>query len=339
MSKPLLRFSLSLFSFISAVKNVYREIRIQKKFNNAFLIPYMKNLEIKYNGKFSDEQTHKILNYYSLYIASFLCSNYKRLYGKKLTQAERKRVSLFGILTPVGDDLFDIEKLDIECIRAITYHPENYPATTFASQVAKEVQSRILSDVPFREAYLEAAKNVLEIQIETICQTNTSISIEEMERITFAKGAYSVIIYHQTLDQLADEKMMEVLFLVGSLFQLGNDVFDFYKDVRDHIYTLVNTCKDFSEFKNKFEEKVRQMNRKIFALTFDKKNKREFCIIMNTVNARTLVAIEHFIRLEKSNGGIIDGWKLERKDLVVDMEKPVNILRWFKNIYRLQQLH
>jgi hypothetical protein len=73
-----------------------------------------------------------------------------------------------------------------------------------------------------------------------------------MRRITYTKGAVSVIIYHQCLDEAADKQMLEVLFLIGSLYQLGNDLFDLYKDVRDNIYTLVNTCKDYNLFKKEF---------------------------------------------------------------------------------------
>src|SRR5580765_116287 len=136
------------FRYISIARKVYNEIRIQKKFNSDFLIPYLDELERKYKGKFQPEQRGKILNYYGLFITSFLCSSYKRLYGKVLSGEERKRATLFGILTPVGDDLFDIDKLDSESIRQITFHPETFNATTFSSHVAKEIQTYLLQAVP-----------------------------------------------------------------------------------------------------------------------------------------------------------------------------------------------
>src|SRR4029077_13259437 len=102
------------FRYIGIARKVYKEIRIQKKFNKDFLIPYLDGLEKKYNGRFQPEQRGKILNYYGLFITSFLCSSYKRLYGRRLGAEERKRATLFGVLTPVGDDLFDIDKLGNE---------------------------------------------------------------------------------------------------------------------------------------------------------------------------------------------------------------------------------
>src|SRR5438477_3666862 len=110
---------MSLSSYINAFRLVYTEIKIQKQFIKDFLIPYLHELEEKYGDHFRPEQRAKILNYYGLFITSFLCSSYKRLYGQTLDYDERKRASLFGILTPVGDDLFDVERLDIASIRTI----------------------------------------------------------------------------------------------------------------------------------------------------------------------------------------------------------------------------
>ena len=217
---------MNLMNYFSIFRKVYGEIKVQKQFNKDFLLPYLKELETTFGGSFMPEQKNKIVNYYGLFITSFLCSSYKRLYGKLLTSDERRRTTLFGILTPVGDDLFDIDRLDIESIKAITFTPDNYTAVSFSSKVAKEIQSYLLRHVPHSKEYLIASKNVLDIQIETAKQINRNISKEELERITFTKGAVSVIIYHQALDDAATEQMQEVLFQAGSLYQLGNDIFE-----------------------------------------------------------------------------------------------------------------
>lgn len=330
---------MSAVTYINIARKVYKEIRIQKQFNKDFLIPYLDELEQRHNGTFQPEQRCKILKYYGLFITSFLCSSYKRLYGQTLTAEERKRATLFGILTPVGDDLFDIDKLSPADIYTITFKPQDHTATTFSAGVAKEIQTYLLEHVPHKKEYLEASKNVLEIQVETIKQTKPSITREDMQRITFTKGAVSVIIYHQCLDDTASGQMLDVLFYVGSLYQVGNDIFDLYKDVRDNIYTLVNTCDDFLAFRQMFIDRVKAQNRRIMALPYKEKDKKEFCVIMNTINARSMVAIDQFIRLQKKMGGKkINWWQLERKDMIVDMELKVNLLRWLKYIRLLPKL-
>ena len=327
-----------LLKYLNTILKVYREIKIQKQYNKVFLLPYLQQLEIKYNGKFKEEQKQKILNYYGLFITSFLCSSYKKIQGKNLNDAERKRATLFGILTPVGDDLFDEDRLDIESIRSITFNPESYTANTFTARVAKEIQTFLLLHVPQKEAYLQAAKNVLDIQIATVKQTNPAISKPDLEYITYTKGAASVIIYHQCLDEVADEKKQQVLFLTGSLYQLGNDIFDLFKDTRDGIYTLVNTCHDFAAFRKSFLERIQLQNQKIMELPYPEKNKKEFCFVMNIINARSVVALDQFVHLQNKAGKIINWQHMQRKDMIVDMEKPGNILKWLYYAYKLPQL-
>ena len=148
----------------------------------------------------------------------------------------------------------------------------------------------------------------------------------------------SVIIYHQCLDEVADDKMKEALFLIGSLYQLGNDIFDLYKDVRDNIYTLVNTCNDYVDFRKSFLERIRLQNKKIMELPYPQKNKNEFCFVMNTINARSVVALDQFIRMQRKTGNKINWQQLQRKDMVVDMEKPRNFLKWLYYAYKLPVL-
>ena len=45
---------------------------------------------------------------------------------------------------------------------------------------------------------------------------------------------------------------------------------------------------------------------------------------MNTINARSMVALDQFVKFEKQQGKGIDWWQMERKDMIVDMEKPFN---------------
>ncbi len=183
-----------------------------------------------------------------------------------------------------------------------------------------------------------ASKNVFEIQIETIKQTNPLITDEEIERITYAKGGYSVIIYHETLKKASPE-MWQALFYVGSLMQLANDIFDMHKDVPDGIYTLPNRCTDFSALKKKYMDRVAECYRLIYALPYTKKNKTEFCIVMNFIISRGVVALDHFINLEKEKGRPLHIASLTRKEIICDMQKPSNILRWLKYMYTLPKTY
>ncbi len=326
---------MNLLTYFTALLQVKKEINVQKKFNDRFLVPYIKSLEAKYNGTFAGPQLKKILQYYGLFIPSVLCASYYRLYNKKLSDNERERVSLFGILTPVGDDLFDIDKLDIESIRAITYAPHSYHATTFSASVAKQIQGLLINTVPEKELYLKASKNVFDIQIQTTRQTNAAITNTEIEAITWAKGGYSVIIYHQTLNEKASAAMQEALYEIGALMQFANDCFDIYKDIHDGIFTLASRCSDYRKLKQLYLDKVRVANQKVRLLPYSKKKKDEFLVVMHVIISQGLVAIDQMIVLQDKLGQPVDSLTQPRKALITDMQKLPNIIKWMKYAYRL----
>jgi hypothetical protein len=326
---------MNFLNYFTAGFQVVKELRKQRRFNQAFLVHYLSELENKYQGSFSKEQLFKINQYYGLLIGPILCGSYKMLYSQAFGEEERKRATLFGILTPLGDDLFDVHHLPIEKISALTFEPEQYQAKLFAENVVKEIQSALLQEVPHKEAYIKASKDVLDLQVATIAQTSSDMEKDELLQITYRKGAVSVIIYHQILSTAADEQMMKVLEEVGGLYQLGNDLFDVFKDTRDGIYTIPNTCKDFSTLKSSFLDKVMYMNRLIQSLPYEKNRKEKFSIIINSINARSLVAIEEWIAFQRKHGREADLRSFERKTLIIDMEKPRLFIKWLFYTWKL----
>ncbi len=325
---------MNVIRYIQALSELWKDIQTQKRFNKVFLAPYIETLEKKYDGHFHKGQREKILNYYGLFIPAVLAASYKRLYKTILSDDERKRVTLFGILTPVGDDLFDIDQLDIAAIHTITYTPHLYQDSHFTAHVACEIQDFLLHHVPNVAAYTLAAKHVFDIQIETLKQLDANISEEEIAHITFCKGGYSVIIYHEVM-HAADDALRAALFDVGSLMQLANDLFDLHKDIPDGIQTLPARCTNFSALKKTYYNLSLQCNKKIRDLDFDKKEKEIFLIKMQFIITRGLVALDHFIQIENANGGALRMDTLSRKALITDMQKPSNIFKWLRYLIKM----
>ena len=56
---------------------------------------------------------------------------------------------------------------------------------------------------------------------------------------------------------------------------------------------------------------------------------------MNTISARSVVALDQFVRMQKKAGKKINWQQLQRKDMIVDMEKPRNFLKWLVYAYKL----
>ena len=85
-------------------------------------------------------------------------------------------------------------------------------------------------------------------------------------------------------------------------------------------------------------EKVKNMNRLILLLPHQKNRKEKFSIIINSINARSLVAIDEWISFQQKHGNEIDFKKFERKALIIDMENPRLFLKWLYYTWRLPRI-
>ena len=73
-------------------------------------------------------------------------------------------------------------------------------------------------------------------------------------------------------------------------------------------------------------------------LPYPEKNKKEFCFVMNTINARSVVALDQFVQMQNKAGKKINWQQMQRKDMIVDMEKLRNFLKWLHYAYKLPEL-
>ena len=321
----------TLFSF-------YKEVQFQKKYQAENLIPKLNRLEKQYFGSFSKEQKKKIINYYGLFISSILCSNIKKLYSAPYSIEEREKATYFGILTPVGDDLFDIEQLPLEALKKLSLTPNEYQPTTFSAFVAKDIQLLLASNVKNPAKYLEDSFYVFSSQVDTLKQTDSSISKSELERITFEKGGYSVLLFHHALNEELTDEMHDMLFLLGSILQLGNDIFDIYKDVHEGIYTLITQSTDLTIERKLLLKLLGEFKQTTNNLPLKTANIANFQSIMIAINARSLTALDKLIEFQKRSQ-IPLNWNIcNRKDLICDLENPVYFTKWLKNISLIHKL-
>lgn len=327
---------MKVFYYFKVLFTLIREFRTQEKFNKEYLFPKIKSLESECNGFFTSEQLFKIKKYYGLYIPAIISSQIKYIYSQKLTEIERKRASLFGILTPLYDDIFDLESLSEENYRQITLDPNEHQASSFQTRVVKTLQKEIIKLAKNPEDYINACKRVLECQLNSKLQANNNLNLDQLEKITYDKGGYSMILYHHLVDHNMTPSMYELLYCIGCNYQLSNDVFDIYKDVRDGIYTIPNTCNDFSTLKRTIYQLISMQNTKLRQLGLPAIQTNRLLFSLNLVNARTIVALNYFIKSFPSiSSEPFEYWKSKnRSELIIDMEKPINAIKWIWNTYK-----
>ena len=78
---------------------------------------------------------------------------------------------------------------------------------------------------------------------------------------------------------------------------------------------------------------------KVSALPYPKKDKEYFMIRMLLIICSGLVAINYMIKLEKIKGKPVNWFTLSRKELVIDMQKPKNLILWFLSLWKLMRLY
>ena len=85
-------------------------------------------------------------------------------------------------------------------------------------------------------------------------------------------------------------------------------------------------------------EKVSYMNQLIYSLPYEKEKLEKFSIILHSINARSMVAIEEWTAFQDKYGKDVDLKRFERKALIIDMEKPRLFVRWLYHTWKLPRL-
>ncbi len=318
---------------------IFRELRAQKKYINDVVEPYLNELEVRHNGLFSKYQRFKITSSYCLYVPVIVCYSVSRLISKPITQQQRRSATMMGLITPLYDDLLDELNLTPSQIEQLTIAPENYQSDVFLVNAVKEIGIDLNNSAFDKAAYLKVSRDVLQVQIETIQQFNPTISSAELQQVTWDKAMISFVFYYTHLFGTPTKEMSDALYEVAGLQQFCNDLFDMYKDCQGKSYTLANTCQNFTQLKSFFIEKNKALFQKVSALPYPKKDKEYFMIRMLLIICSGLVAINYMIKLEKIKGKPVNWFELARKELIIDMEKPKNLILWFFSLWKLMRLY
>ena len=136
------------------------------------------------------------------------------------------------------------------------------------------------------------------------------------------------------LDIIPTKEEEACWYLLGSMIQLSNDLFDIYKDLQENIQTLANRTVDAHAMQSFYLRQVNSMKQKIQLLPYSATRKEAFSISMAATYTLGLVAIRQLKQIQGNLKSLPALAHLPRKQLIVDMEKPKNICYWIKFLYR-----
>jgi hypothetical protein len=316
---------------VKVAQFVFRFFKYQRPYNDQFIADYLQPFYTQYGHDLPANIMEKIKKYYCLGIP-ITCASYKKIYGESLSDTEREYATLTGIITPIIDDFTDEKQLTDEQIESLTSHPAQYQPNTLEESIVKHILCELIEKVPSPEDFLYALNRTIKAQHQSVKQMDPTVTEAELMHITLEKGAWSHIFFHYLLSEIPTQQCIDMMDGMGAMLQMSNDIFDVYKDYKDHNKTIPNTCADYVAFEKYYLHECRKFCVAARAMPHKKEDLEFFITFIAFVMARGLVALQMLKKLQrKMGGGVLPYEKLERKQLICDMEKPINSLRtaWY----------
>lgn len=298
----------------------------QKRFLKKHIAPLLNEANSNNDGSFTSKDFQKINQYYGLGVPAILGEAFCKLRGKPMSDKERWVSTCQGVTTGLFDDFFDDLKLPKEIIVKMIEEPENIKPQSSNEKLFLDFYLITLQKAMHPELIKKHSILVKKAQINSIEQETPTISNARIKEITRSKGGNSVLFYRVAFDHLLSKSEEEVLFQLGALMQLENDIFDIFKDLKKGISTLPTSLSKASELKDYYHEEMNRMIDLSYKMDYPKKQIKRFLDQVIFVINIGFTCLDQFQKLENSEGKFNSPF-FNRKQLICDMEKPSNIIK------------
>jgi hypothetical protein len=138
---------------------------------------------------------------------------------------------------------------------------------------------------------------------------------------------------HYLIDQKSTT-IDECWYTLGGLIQMTNDLYDTYKDTQEGIRTFANQLNNIDEIAAIYQSQKLTLKQKIKQLPINEKRRAAFSILISLIPSFGDVAIQQLKRLQSNSDTLPNFRDVKRKNLIIDMEKPINIIRLMKFAYK-----
>lgn len=301
-----------------------RQVKRQQQFLEAEIRPVVDAARANNDGSLEEADFTKIFRYYGLAVPCILGEELAALRGRALSKRERLALTYQGAMTGLFDDFFDKHQLPEESLKALIENPAAIAAGNSAEKLFLHFFQQALVHTHHPEQMLSWLRRVYDAQVESLKQTRNDPGFAEISRITIDKGGVSVLFYRSSLEEdigLAEE---DALYHLGGLMQLGNDIFDVYKDSPDEVSTHMTRAQHVQDTRKLFHEWRELAFQKFMRLGYRRANLRLFFrMISLSLCARCEVCLDQLAALEK-NGQAFQPALYNREQLVCDLDKWEN---------------
>lgn len=279
------------------------------------------------DGSLQASDFKKIISYYALGVPGILGETLSKLRGKPLSKKERFCLTYLGGISGLLDDLFDDPEKEVDHLEKFILEPEKLiPGNSHEALLLKfYLRGLSYSENP---ALIKAqAREVFNSQQESLQQQNKDLTKEQLKGITYFKGGSSFIFYRLCLNQPMNQAEKEFMYQLGSVMQLGNDIFDVWKDFHSQTETIATRAKEIRELRNHFIKELQKTYLLAGKTSYPPTRIKRFIKITDLALARVFVCLDQFEKVQKKSGGVFNITDYCRKDLICDMQKPSNQLK------------
>jgi hypothetical protein len=322
----MLQYAFNLVRLINYSFVFTKDIEKQKHFYAKTLLPIIDVFKKNNDGSLTHTDFKRIRTYATL-IPAVLGESFVILRGRKTTDKERLSITFLGSITGLFDDLFDNKQNSPQYIKNLLDSPELNQASNSFEKLLIELYQKALINSAQPDLIKEFAQKLYFAQVESQKQFDSKLTKEELKQITFEKGGVSIPLYRCAFNASMHENEYKLLYFLGAIGQLENDIFDIYKDYTEGISTLATSTNNIFDLQKTYESLIKQIFDLIENTTFHSANKLKFKYRVSLIVSRGLVGIAHLKKITRKTNGRFEIEKYSKKDLICDLEKPTNLLK------------
>ena len=252
-----------------------------------------------------------------------------------MTAKERLASTSQGAMTGLGDDFFDKQRLSEAALKDFIETPEIFTGTTASEKLFLQFYKNALANTPQPTQMQKQIARVFQAQLLSKQQDKPGLSYEVIKDITIRKGAESLLYYRTAFDHPLKTGEEKMLYCLGGLMQLSNDIFDVYKDQQNGVSTLITTATKIKELRFLYSALLQIGTDAAYRSGYPKKNISRFLgIITIGIFSRCYVCLDQLEKNEKRSGNVFSIKLYKRKDLICDMDTAVN--KWRSLRYHMK---
>ena len=323
-----------MFKFIYYIIRVVFKLALNFNNSSKETKELMFQLEQTHHGKFSPSAIQKACRFQA--VQQILINDaFANLIGRDTNDFERTSNKLYFILTGLYDDIIDQKILTTEELDNLFADPLKNTSTLFEVKTLIDVHLQLIKRTKNPDLYKNTLAKIHQAQKDSLQQFNSQIEQSKILDITLRKGGYSLLMCSHYIDLPPSKEMDQCWYQLGGIIQLTNDLYDIYKDVKEGIYTYPNTSTIYQDVKDRFDQLTNTWKTTINTLPFSRSQKNKLLIQLSLIPAFGNIALDNLSKLQNNHGNLPKFNEVDRKDLIIDMEKTKNRFNLIRHAYTI----